>query len=76
MLCRQPGSGKTMTLFSALPDFEVVGLKFSSATTSTELLLKMFDRYSEYRCTSNGVIISPVQLGEWLVYVKLIFLIW
>ena len=36
VLCGPPGSGKTMTLFSALralPDLEVVGLNFSSATT-------------------------------------------
>ena len=42
VLCGPPGSGKTMTLFSALrslPDMEVVGLNFSSATTP-ELLLK------------------------------------
>ena len=41
VLCGPPGSGKTMTLFAALrslPDFEVVGLNFSSATTP-ELLL-------------------------------------
>jgi len=36
ILCGPPGSGKTMTLFNALrslPDMEVVGLNFSSATT-------------------------------------------
>ena len=69
MLCGPPGSGKTMTLFSALralPDFEVVGLNFSSAT-SPELLLKTFDHYCEYRRTPNGVIMSPIQLGKWLV---------
>ena len=58
-----------MTLFSALralPDFEVVGLNFSSAT-SPELLLKTFDHYCEYRRTPNGVIMSPIQLGKWLV---------
>ena len=46
-LCGPPGSGKTMTLFSALralPDLEVVGLNFSSATTP-ELLLKTFEHY-------------------------------
>lgn len=45
------GSGKTMTLFSALralPEMEVVGLNFSSATTP-ELLLKTFDHYCEYK---------------------------
>ena len=44
-----PGSGKTMTLFSALrklPDMEVVGLNFSSATTP-ELILKTFEQYCE-----------------------------
>lgn len=53
-----------MTLFSALralPDMEVVGLNFSSATTP-ELLLKTFDHYCEYRKTPNGVILSPVQV--------------
>ncbi|KAJ3554185.1 hypothetical protein NM688_g3240 [Phlebia brevispora] len=69
MLCGPPGSGKTMTLFSALrklPDMEVVGLNFSSATTP-ELLLKTFEQYCEFRKTPNGVILAPVQLGRWLV---------
>lgn len=69
MLCGPPGSGKTMTLFSALrklPDQEVVGLNFSSATTP-ELILKTFDQYCEYRKTPNGVVMAPVQLGKWMV---------
>ncbi|KAH7883931.1 dynein heavy chain and region D6 of dynein motor-domain-containing protein [Phlebopus sp. FC_14] len=69
MLCGPPGSGKTMTLFSALrklPDMEVVGLNFSSATTP-ELILKTFEQYCEYRKTPNGIILAPVQIGRWLV---------
>ncbi|XP_012938795.1 cytoplasmic dynein 1 heavy chain 1 [Aplysia californica] len=69
VLCGPPGSGKTMTLFSALralPDMEVVGLNFSSATTP-ELLLKTFDHYCEFRRTPNGLVLSPVQLNKWLV---------
>lgn len=65
VLCGPPGSGKTMTLFSALralPDMEVVGLNFSSATTP-ELLLKTFDHYCEYRKTPNGLVLSPVQVN-------------
>ncbi|KAF8321764.1 dynein heavy chain protein 1 [Clavulina sp. PMI_390] len=69
MLCGPPGSGKTMTLFSALrklPDMEVVGLNFSSATTP-ELILKTFEQHCEYRRTPNGVILAPGQIGRWLV---------
>ncbi|XP_074612492.1 cytoplasmic dynein 1 heavy chain 1-like isoform X2 [Acropora palmata] len=69
VLCGPPGSGKTMTLFSALralPDMEVVGLNFSSAT-SPELLLKTFDHYCEYRRTPNGIVLAPVQLGKWMI---------
>ncbi|KAJ7825692.1 hypothetical protein B0H14DRAFT_3725952 [Mycena olivaceomarginata] len=49
MLCGPPGSGKMMTLFSALrklPDMEVAGLNFSSATMP-ELILKTFEQYCE-----------------------------
>ena len=55
-----------MTLFSALralPDLEVVGLNFSSATTP-ELLLKTFDHYCEYRKTPNGVVLSPILVRD------------
>lgn len=70
ILCGPPGSGKTMTLFSALrklPSMEVVGLNFSSATTP-DLLIKTFDQYCEYRKTLNGVVMSPAQIGRWLVF--------
>ncbi|KAH8923510.1 hypothetical protein BT69DRAFT_1319504 [Atractiella rhizophila] len=69
MLCGPPGSGKTMTLFSALrklPDMQVIGLNFSSATTP-ELVLKTFEQHCEYRKTPNGVILSPSQVGRWIV---------
>ncbi|KAI9842610.1 MAG: hypothetical protein M1837_007048 [Sclerophora amabilis] len=69
LLCGPPGSGKTMTLFSALrklPNMEVIGLNFSSATTP-DLLIKTFEQHCEYRKTLNGVILSPTQIGRWLV---------
>ncbi|MCJ1472503.1 hypothetical protein MMC13_001151 [Lambiella insularis] len=69
ILCGPPGSGKTMTLFSALrklPNMEVVGLNFSSATTP-DLIIKTFDQYCEYRKTVNGVVMAPAQVGRWLV---------
>ena len=69
ILCGPPGAGKTMTLFSALrklPDMEVVGLNFSSATTP-DLLMKSFEQHCEYRKTLNGTVLSPTQIGRWLV---------
>ncbi|ODA76229.1 hypothetical protein RJ55_08074 [Drechmeria coniospora] len=69
LLCGPPGSGKTMTLFSALrklSNMEVVGLNFSSATTP-DLLIKTFEQYCEYKKTLNGVMLSPTQIGRWLV---------
>lgn len=69
LLCGPPGSGKTMTLFNALrklPDIDVIGLNFSSATTP-ELLLKTFEQYCEYRKTPRGLVLAPTQIGRWLV---------
>ena len=69
VLCGPPGSGKTMTLFSALrklPDMEVVGLNFSSAT-APELVLKTFEHYCEYKKSAHGLILSPKLVGKWLV---------
>ncbi|KAI9220479.1 dynein heavy chain 1, cytosolic [Blastocladiella britannica] len=69
LLCGPPGSGKTMTLFSALrklPDMEVVGLNFSSATTA-DLVLKTLEQYCEYKKTPSGLVLCPQNLGKWLV---------
>jgi dynein heavy chain 1 len=69
ILCGPPGSGKTMTLFGALrksPNLDVVGLNFSKATTP-ELLIKSIEQYCEYKKTVNGTVLSPTQIGRWLV---------
>ncbi|KAF2742258.1 cytoplasmic dynein-like protein 1 heavy chain 1 [Sporormia fimetaria CBS 119925] len=69
LLCGPPGSGKTMTLFSALrklPNMQVVGLNFSSATTP-DLLIKTFDQYCDYKKTLNGVQLAPKTIGQWLI---------
>ena len=69
LLCGPPGSGKTMTLFSALrklPNMEVVGLNFSSATTP-DLLVKTLEQYCDYKKTVSGVTMAPRQIGRWLV---------
>lgn len=69
ILCGPPGSGKTMTLFNALrklPDIEVAGLNFSSATTP-DLILRTFEQYCEYRKTSRGTVLSPASPTSWLM---------
>ncbi|KAL6068809.1 putative dyneins heavy chain [Balamuthia mandrillaris] len=69
VLCGPPGSGKTMTLDStlkSLPDFEMVSLNFSSATTP-ELLLQTFEQHCELKHTPKGTVLQPVQVGKWLV---------
>ncbi|OQO06011.1 Dynein heavy chain, cytoplasmic, partial [Rachicladosporium sp. CCFEE 5018] len=69
LLCGPPGSGKTMTLFSALrklPNMEVVGLNFSSATTP-DLLIKTLEQYCDYKKSLSGVTMAPKQIGRWLV---------
>lgn len=70
IMCGPPGSGKTMTLFNALrklPEMEVVGLNFASATTP-ELILKTFDQHCEYRKTPTGLVLAPAAIGKWLVF--------
>ena len=69
ILCGPPGSGKTMTLFDALralPEFVVVGLNFSSAT-SPELIMDTFHQHCEYITTPTGTVLHPKQLNKWLV---------
>ena len=69
LLCGPPGSGKTMTLFSALrklPNMETVGLNFSSATTP-DLLVKTLEQYCDYKKSLSGVTMAPRQIGRWLV---------
>lgn len=69
ILCGPPGSGKTMTLFNALrklPDVEVAGLNFSSATTP-ELVLRTFEQYCEYKKTPRGTVLSPISSRSWLM---------
>lgn len=56
----------TATLRS-FPDYEVVSLNFSSATTP-ELILKTFDHHCEYKRTPQGdTVLRPSQMGKWLV---------
>jgi len=69
LLCGPPGSGKTMTLYSTLnafPDFDVISLNFSSATTP-DLILKTFEHHCEYKRTQKGTILHPKEVGKWLV---------
>jgi dynein heavy chain 1 len=58
-----------MTLFNALralPEFVVVGLNFSSAT-SPELIMDTFHQHCEYQNTPSGIVLHPKQLNKWLV---------
>jgi dynein heavy chain 1 len=58
-----------MTLFNALrklPDIEVAGLNFSSAT-SPDLILRTFEQYCEYRKTPKGTVLSPTSPTTWLM---------
>lgn len=69
VLCGPPGSGKTMTLMNALrklPEVEMAGLNFSSAT-SPELILKTFEQYCEYKKNNNGIVLAPTSTTKWLV---------
>jgi len=47
----------------ALPDYELISLNFSSAT-SPELLMKTFEHHCEYKKTPKGTILRPNQPGN------------
>eukprot|EP01096_Ripella_sp_DP13-Kostka_P011830 TRINITY_DN484_c0_g1_i1.p1 TRINITY_DN484_c0_g1~~TRINITY_DN484_c0_g1_i1.p1 ORF type:complete len:4631 (+),score=2721.08 TRINITY_DN484_c0_g1_i1:206-14098(+) len=69
LLCGPPGSGKSMTLTSTLkafPEFDVITLNFSSATTP-DLILKTFDHHCECKRTPKGNVLRPREVGKWLV---------
>lgn len=69
ILCGPPGSGKTMTLedtLKVLPDYELVSLNFSSATTP-ELIMKTFEHHCEFKKTPKGLILRPTAVGKWMV---------
>ncbi|ODV62102.1 dynein heavy chain [Ascoidea rubescens DSM 1968] len=69
LLCGPPGSGKTMTLFTALrksSNLESISLNFSKET-SPDLLIKTLEQYCEYKRVANGLILAPSIPGKWLV---------
>eukprot|EP00051_Salpingoeca_urceolata_P022681 m.374555 g.374555 ORF g.374555 m.374555 type:complete len:4634 (-) comp20005_c1_seq12:280-14181(-) len=69
VLCGPPGSGKTMTLFSALralPHIEVVGLNFSNET-KPDLILTTLEQYCEYFKSPTGTVLQPKEVGKWVI---------
>eukprot|EP01155_Anaeramoeba_flamelloides_P010253 Anaeramoba_flamelloidesa325155_517.p1 GENE.a325155_517~~a325155_517.p1 ORF type:complete len:3661 (-),score=1024.13 a325155_517:18-11000(-) len=69
ILCGPAGSGKTMTLNATLksfPDYELVGINFSSAT-SPAVIMRTLNQYCSYTKTPNGMVLHPKQVGKWLV---------
>ncbi|CAH7672919.1 hypothetical protein BY996DRAFT_6435047 [Phakopsora pachyrhizi] len=69
MLCGPPGSGKKMTLYSALrklTDLNVVGAQFSRATTP-EMIIYTFEHHCENKRTSTWTVLARVQIGKWTV---------
>lgn len=70
ILCGPPGSGKTMTLFSALKtseDFEVVGMNFSKDTTVGSFL-KTIEQHTSYHSSPEGSMLEPRAFGKQLVF--------
>lgn len=69
ILCGPPGSGKTMTLLSALRrsgNIDLVSLNFSKLTDA-KLLLKTLEQYCSYRQVRGEHILAAPQMGRWVV---------
>lgn len=69
ILCGPPGSGKTMTLLSALRragNIDLVSLNFSKLTDAA-LLTKSLEQYCTYRQVRGETVLGAPQLGRWVV---------
>lgn len=69
ILCGPPGSGKTMTLHSALKrseDHDIIGMNFSKDTT-VESFLNTIEQHTAYKNSSEGLILQPLSFGKQLV---------
>ncbi|ODV77051.1 uncharacterized protein CANTADRAFT_86169 [Suhomyces tanzawaensis NRRL Y-17324] len=69
LLCGPPGSGKTMTLLESLrrsPSLDVLSLNFSKDTTP-ESLMKSLEQHCTYKKTNNGIVLTPLVNGKWVV---------
>lgn len=69
ILCGPPGAGKTMTLLSALrrsDSMDVTSLNFSK-TATPEIVIQTLEQKCFYKSTSNGLVLEPTHLGQWLV---------
>ncbi|CDO96152.1 unnamed protein product [Kluyveromyces dobzhanskii CBS 2104] len=69
ILCGPPGSGKTMTLQSALKrsdDHILIGMNFSKDTT-VDSLLRTIEQHTTYKSTAEGLIMQPTSFGKQLV---------
>ncbi|CEP21047.1 unnamed protein product [Cyberlindnera jadinii] len=69
ILCGPPGSGKTMTLYSALreaPDIDLCNMNFSKDTTPTSVL-RSLEQFCEYKQTPEGIIFRPKIRGKSVV---------
>ncbi|KAH3679918.1 hypothetical protein WICMUC_000661, partial [Wickerhamomyces mucosus] len=69
ILCGPPGSGKTMTLYSALrriPDISVANLNFSK-DTEPSIVLRALEQLCEYKRYAEGYILKPKSAGTRVV---------